>query len=345
MTDKKPKYIEGVGWRYDIDRHMQRRMHNHDYYGRSIYMITMAVEERLPILGDLKWNLPDGSDARVEASLLGAEIERCWFAIKDFYPDADPLKIQLMPDHIHALIFVRKEQEAHLGQMIKGFKIGCSKAWWALLGAASYNSPNRTGLFQPGYQDSILLGRNQLEHMIRYMDDNPRRLAIKRLNPDLFKVVRNLEIGGITYAAIGNRFLLDRPVRLQVRCHRDQSAENMELIERQKQFFLKQGATGGVIVSPCIATGEKEIARAILDANLPLIVILENGFPPMYKPPGKYFNACAEGRLLMLAPWPYHTNNPRITRQQCNELNRMAAEIANVPWSEEILNSTLSPDG
>ena len=35
---------------------------------------------------------------------------------------------------------------------------------------------------------------------------------------------------------------------------------------------------------------------------MPLIVFLENGFPPIYKPPKHYFEAYAEGRLLMLAP-------------------------------------------
>ena len=310
-------------------------MKNHNYYGRSIYMITMCVEGRKPLLGDLFWKAQDASDAHVEASKLGAEVERCWFEISDHYPDAEPLKIQLMPDHIHGLIFVKREQEAHLGQMIKGFKIGCSKAWWALSGAASYNSQHRTALFEPGYNDSILKGPNQLENMNNYMDDNPRRLAIKRLYPDLFKQVWNQTIGSTTYAIFGNSWLLNRPVRMQVKCHRSDSEENLKLIERQKAHFLEQAKKGAVIVCPCISTGEKEIARAILEAKLPLIVILENGFSPKYKPPGQYFDACADGILLMLAPWPYNTEKRKITRQQCNQLNDMAAEISSVPWNED----------
>lgn len=98
---------------------------------------------------------------------------------------------------------------------------------------------------------------------------------------------------------------------------------------------MERGRHGGVLVSPCIAPGEREIARAALDAGLPLIVILENGFPSMYKPPGMYFEACAKGLLLMLAPWPYHADRRAITRQQCLELNAMAQEISNVPWTIE----------
>lgn len=45
-----------------------------------------------------------------------------------------------------------------------------------------------------------------------------------------------------------------------------------------------------MLVSPCISPGEKQIAHAALDAGHPLIVLVENGFRPHYKPPGKYFD-------------------------------------------------------
>lgn len=326
----------------------------------------MSVEGRRPLLGELQWTAADASDAHVKPSPLGCEVERCWMSIGSYHPEAKPLKIQLMPDHIHALLFVKREMAAHLGQIVNGFKVGCNKAYRRLvlchealpqetkhqamphetkpaaLPHETKPQPNRDKhpkhgmLFETGYQDSVLTGKDQLEHMFRYMADNPRRLAIKRLMPDLFRVVSNITIAGRTFAAIGNRWLLDRPVKMQVRCHNNTTAENLRLIEQQKAYFLERGETGGVVVSPCISAGEKEIARAALDMKHPLIVILENGFPPMYKPPGKYFEACAEGLLLMLAPWPYHMEKRKITRQQCLELNDMAKTISTEPWTQEM---------
>lgn len=189
-------------------------------------------------------------------------------------------------------------------------------------------------LFSPGYHDSVLMGRGQLQNMLRYVADNPRRAMIKREHPDLFRIVSDVQVGGRTFAAIGNRWLLDMPMRLQVRCHNCGSAENLRLIALQEDYFLRRGHRGAVVVSPCISPG-REIARAVLDAQQPLIVVLENGFPPMYKPPGKYFDACAAGRLLMLAPWPYHADRRRITRWQCDELNAMAAAISTDPWDAD----------
>lgn len=374
MEPKRPKYIEGIGWRYDTEHTMTRRMSEHDYQSRSIYMITMTVTDRMPLLGTVQWQATDGNDAHIEATLLGAEVERCWHEISSHYPEVKVLAFQLMPDHVHGLLFVKREMEVHIGKVLKGFKIGCSRAWWKLrdagghsadgYSAENYNSshkapshkaptlqtpsthnPDRAPLFTPGYQDSVLKGRNQLENMFRYIKDNPRRYAIKRMNPDLFRVVSSLTVAGITFAAIGNRWLLNKPQRLQVRCHNNTTPENLRLIKLQKEYFLERGRKGGVIVSPCISPGEKEIARAALDAGIPLVVILENGFPPMYKPPGRYFEACAKGQLLMLAPWPYHMEHKTISRMQCMALNDMTRNISTEPWTIELearMKSTLA---
>lgn len=376
MSDKKPKYIEGIGWRYDTEHSMHRRMTEHDYRTRSIYMITMSVEGRRPLLGELKWKATDGCDAHIETTLLGAEVERCWMSINDYYPEAEPLRVQVMPDHIHGLLFVKRDTTAHLGQIINGFKVGCNRAYRQLVlshqavechqaverleaveclealpqesrqGTAHATQrpkhPKHGMLFETGYHDSVLKGKGQLERMLQYIADNPRRLAVKRLMPDLFQVVGSITIAGTTFAAIGNRWLLDRPVRMQVRCHNNNTAANLRLIERQKAYFLDRGEKGGIVVSPCISAGEKEIARAALDASQPLIVILENGFPPMYKPPGKYFEACAKGLLLMLAPWPYHMERRTITRRQCLELNDMARGISTEPWTQELEQELMS---
>lgn len=96
---------------------------------------------------------------------------------------------------------------------------------------------------------------------------------------------------------------------------------------RMARSRCMKAGIGAVLVSPCISPGEKEIARAGLDAGWPLIVLLENGFAPMYKPPGRYFDACANGRLLMLAPFPHHREKRTITREQCLTLNEWAKAI------------------
>lgn len=353
--DKKPTYIDGVGWRYETEHSMLRRMVDHDYQSRCIYMLTMTTEGRQPVLGNLTWTAGKPEDARVERTPLGEEVAKCWAAIPNYYEGVMTFPLMVMPDHVHGIIFVTKEQECHLGQIVKGFKVGCNKALRAVLcpetlspetgtgtGGKKNKHPEHGMLFAPGYQDSVLMGKGQLVNMFNYIAMNPYRLAMKRENREFFKQVSELTIHTedgqktMTFAAVGNRWLLDNPVRMQVRCHNNTTEENLRLIELQTEYFLDRGKKGGVIVSPCISDGEKKVARDALDAGVPLVVILENGFPPMYKPPGKYFEACAKGLLLMLAPWPYHMEKRKITRAQCLELNDMAYRLSTEPWSLEL---------
>lgn len=66
-----------------------------------------------------------------------------------------------------------------------------------------------------------------------------------------------------------------------------------------------------------------------------LIVLLANGFPPLYKPAGRYFDACAAGRLLMVAPFAYQRRRTPVTREQCLELNDWAKTIADTLTHQE----------
>ena len=84
---------------------------------------------------------------------------------------------------------------------------------------------------------------------------------------------------------------------------------------------------GTVLVSPAISPGEKRVMRTAFDAGLPTIVIVENGFTPLSKPHGEQFEACAQGRLLMLSPWEHHNEKRKLTAEQCRQMNLMALEL------------------
>lgn len=90
-----------------------------------------------------------------------------------------------------------------------------------------------------------------------------------------------------------------------------------------------------MLVSPAISSGEKLVMRAAFDEGLLTIVLVENGFTPLTKPKGEQFDACAEGRLLLLAPWEHHNEKRTITASQCQQLNLMAIEICNSKVKEE----------
>lgn len=326
---------------------MKRRSDFNDYTDRGIYMITMAIEGRRPLLGRMEGN-PDaneGSDKpHVVLTELGRRVRECWMMIPRFYPQIEVMRLCLMPDHLHGMLFVHERMERHLGHVINGFKTGCRKAAKELgiittavpqstpspdsnhdgLRDATPRHPAHGMLWEPNYNDRILTGKGQLQRMLVYLDDNPRRLLLKRRHPEFFTQLADITIHGTTYQAMGNRFLLDNPIKRQVQCSRHLYQHE---IDERIRTALDDGRRGAILVSPCISPGEKQIATAALHAHIPLIVLLLKGFPPYFKPLPHYLEACSEGRLLMLSPFPWQNEKLENMRQRCFQLNALAAAI------------------
>ena len=315
---------------------MQRRCVDNDYTARRIYMITMVTEERKALFGKVVGRSeavePSAEAPHVELSPLGKAVEQIWLTIGGHHPEVKVVALQMMPDHLHAILFVREKMEKPLGKVLLGVKQACNQAFRKLMPvefvavAQQHAKQDRNNglLFAKGFNDQILLRDGQLERWLNYLKDNPRRLLMKRENPDLFRVQRGLEYAGQSFSAIGNRFLLERPLKLQVQCSRRMTEADLKV---KLEACLKAARQGTVLVSPAISKGEKVIMRAAFDEGLPLIYLQENGFTDLAKPGGKRMEACARGQLLILSPWEHHNEKITIKRGQCLELNEMARMI------------------
>ena len=380
---------------------MKRRCAGHDYTERQMYMVTLTTEGRRPLFGVVtgRSDAPAGHhDApKVELSQLGQRVVDCWHEIAVRYPEITIVALQMMPDHLHGILFVKRQMQKPLGKVILGFKQGCNKAFRQLVPSApsvpstpsvalvpsapsvpstpsvalvpsapsvpptpsvahvpsapsvpstpsvalvpsvavlqqptglttpsQHADRNHGLLFAPGYNDKLLLRQGQLQRWLHYLQDNPRRLLMKREHPDLFRVQRGLTVGTQQFSAIGNRFLLDRPLKIQVQCSRRLTTQQ---IEAETTRLLALARNGAVLVSPSISPGEKSIMRAAFNEGLPLIILQENGFTDLAKPGGQRMDACARGQLLLLAPWEHHNERLTITRNQCLSLNESARMI------------------
>lgn len=387
---------------------MKRRMTEHDYTERNIYMLTLVVEGRQALLGHVVGRGDAAADSpeapRFVPSPLGVLVSSEVEHISEHYPQIRVLGRQLMPDHLHIILFVTEQLPQPLGRVVNGFKVGCRRAMRGLAqggftapqsgtahdtagqheagsgesgtahdtterheagsgagigsrdngGASSdgrdggasnggrdngASSDSRDGggvgcraalrqgvgvLFERGYNDRILYGKGQLQAMLDYIHDNPRRLLVKRQHPEFFHL-HTFSLNGISFQAVGNMRLMDAPRRLVVRCSRRATyAEIAELTAR----LMAAAEEGAIPVSPFISPGERQIELALLKAGMPFIRLTDNGFPPYYKPYGRYFEACACGQLLLLSPFPYSTQRTMLSRQQCLWLNSVAEQLS-----------------
>ncbi|MBQ8113392.1 MAG: hypothetical protein IJ146_09325 [Kiritimatiellae bacterium] len=383
---------------------MTRRLAGWDYRQRAIYMITVTLEDRR---GEPLGKLAKNGEGYIAPTPFGEAVLEALAEMPRIAPQVEIIAVQLMPDHIHFIVFVKALLARPLGSLVRGFKAGAAKRWKLLAengesqgyiakNGESQNCPSSVpghfcaGGFVPGhfcadgsmpahfcaggsvpahscaglrwaegFQDTVLLHEGQLKAMIAYLRDNPRRLAEKRANPALFRRVERIELpldgGRLTgsFEALGNRHLLERPLA-QVQCSRRFFAyrreakrgggmkiartpdgepiiesESPEYRERQESA-LAAAEHGAVVLSPCISDGERQIAREAMKRRLPLVALKNMGFAKLEKPAGRYFDACAEGRLLLLAPaaWPYTTQEKPMTRFDATALNRIAQWLA-----------------
>ena len=303
----------------------------YNYKGVGVYMITIVTYNRKPILGELN---NDTSNPRVELSALGKYVEQQWLQIPAVQAlhkrRVSLLGHQVMPDHFHGILRVDAELDVSMGEIIRGFKISCTKEWRQkyqtymsdieLEKKKSHLShisqkkrqayyvthPEMAPLFTDGYDDTICFHEGQINNVINYVRDNPRRAILKRANPQLFVLNQNIEVAGFRCTTLGKQFLIDYPQKAALQCSRSLTQEQIDM---QKEQCLADAERGTVWVSACISEGEKQISKALREAGFSIIILLKDGFPkpdsPHYKyfkPQGAYFEACADGRLLLVEP-------------------------------------------
>ena len=292
------------GWRCEKEKEHLYRPKWVDFQDPAIHLLTLVTTKRQPLLGTLvgKQIIPTPLGQRV-----AEEIERI-----PAYKGANSIEIYryvIMPDHIHILLRIHERLPKHLGQYVRWFKRQCSiiaGEEQGLAGVTARSGQQGETLFAAEYHTRTLSGRGQLNHMARYIEDNPRRAALKRANPDLFRIRQDIRLGRTPCVALGNIFLADYPIREALKCSRKLSQEE---IDAKREECLAKAANGTVYISGAVSEGEKQICRALREAGYPLIILLTEGFPepdsPHYryfKPKGVYFEACAAGKLLLVEP-------------------------------------------
>lgn len=183
-----------------------RRMYGHNYAVPGTYEVTIVVTNRRPVFGEIVGSTRTGGETpHLKPSALGlAVLNNEIPKIHHYYPMVDVWQVCLMPDHLHLIVRINEPLPVgkHPGIIIGAFKGGVSRAWWQILEttvpeASASETPLREPLFEPNYNDHILMRNGQLENWKHYLRDNPRRLMMRIEYPDLFRRTLCIVIGGI----------------------------------------------------------------------------------------------------------------------------------------------------
>lgn len=239
------------------ERHPRRSFLN-DYKAKGYYLITSVVNPDIeyyplsampPVTAE---QLKGGNMILPNFSPLGEMIESEIKSIPKFHPEVKIIRFVIMPDHIHIVLQVVERLKRHLGKELAGFFGACSKHYDHLIGDRHGES-----LFDP-FHDRIIYDHIQLDRAIKYVEDNPRRYILKKLNPHLFRTHLNLRINGRIFSAFGNLFLLRSIYLLPVRVHRKWTKQEFEDYEKICMNEIEKRA---IPITPAIHKAEKKNLR------------------------------------------------------------------------------------
>ena len=112
--------------------------------GIGLYHITLTIPDRKPLLGWL--DIPDKNPqmAKVRRTPLGNALVDCLLSIPQHHPEVQVLHFCLMPDHLHAVIYVRRLMPIGIKGVVRGFWQAARK-----LGRAATVAPEAVVVARP----------------------------------------------------------------------------------------------------------------------------------------------------------------------------------------------------
>lgn len=183
-----------------MEKHHRRsiRLRGYDYTQPGAYFVTICIEGRSCLLGEI-----EGDEVRLNDA--GRMVETTWHAIPTQHPGVEIDALVVMPNHIHGIIVLvgadprvcpentgahrgaplplEPRQRLSLATVVQRFKTLTTKRY--IDGVNHHHAwPSFQGrLWQRNYYEHIIRNEAALEHIRQYIADNPVRWAFDSENP------------------------------------------------------------------------------------------------------------------------------------------------------------------
>ena len=110
--------------------------------GVGLYHVTLTIPDRRPLLGRLEVPDDNPDKAVVRRTALGNALVDSLLGIPHYHPEVQVLHFCLMPDHLHAVLYVRRTMPTGIRGVVRGFWQGAKKLGRAWTAASSSAAPN-----------------------------------------------------------------------------------------------------------------------------------------------------------------------------------------------------------
>ena len=167
--------------RYDPDKHHRRsiRLKGYDYSQPGAYFVTLCVQERECLFGEIV-------DGEMQLNDAGRMIEHWWGELTRKFSSVALDEWIVMPNHLHGLLFFRPTPQTPdrptLGTAINWLKTMTTNEYIRGVKSLAWRSFPGT-LWQRDFHDHIVRNDEELKSIREYIRQNPARWAWDRENP------------------------------------------------------------------------------------------------------------------------------------------------------------------
>jgi len=174
--------------KYDPARHHRRsiRLRSHDYSQAGAYFVTVCVQGRERLFGDVV-------DGEMRLNDAGQMVAQCWHALSAHFPHLELDECVVMPNHMHGIIIVGApfmapngpgavnpgaiNRAPTLGEIVRSFKAVATRRIREAGGSAF--------AWQRKYYEHIIRDEESLNRIREYIANNPLQWELDRDNPNV----------------------------------------------------------------------------------------------------------------------------------------------------------------
>ena len=142
----------------------RNRLENFDYASQGTYFVTICCKDRQPVL----WMDPHqsvNSPDEVRLSSLGEIVKQGITQLQDHYPVVTVILFSIMPDHVHLVYFIDRNDVTTVKFPDTSVIIGQLKRWVSKQAGFS--------LWQKSFFDRIIRSEREYANICRYVYQNP----------------------------------------------------------------------------------------------------------------------------------------------------------------------------
>ena len=172
-----------MGRVYNSDLHRRRsvRLKGFDYTQAGAYFVTVVVQGRAPLFGDVK-------DGKAHLNDAGRVVQRVWLRLPDRFPGVEMDAFVVMPNHIHGIVVIHATSGNDAGSRFRlSDVVGVYKSLTTreyVRGITTMDwTPFHGRLWQRNYYDHIVRDDKSLWELRQYILDNPSQWDSDRENP------------------------------------------------------------------------------------------------------------------------------------------------------------------